>query len=191
MTEFFAELFAVDWEMLLGAAIASGVGLSAITQLLKAKWVKIPAQKYPRAVTAVLAVLTGLISTLAVGLELSSLSSFVVFTVIAFVTSGMSYDVVKRLVAEIKNEPADDSVTKLGTVEIDVVAKQNLTEAKKEASAEVANAIQIDKKSVEVIAQEVIDGMWASGETRKTMLETSGYNFDEVQAKVKEMLAKK
>lgn len=176
MAEFFAELFAVDWGGLLGAAVASGVGLSAITQLLKTKWIKVPASKYPRAVTAVLAVLTGIISTLSVGLELSSLASFTVFTVIAFVSSGIAYDVVKRLVAEIKQEPTDDSVTKLGTIQVDVEAKTNLADV---------------KKSVEVIAQEVIDGMWASGETRKTMLETSGYNFDEVQAKVKELLAKK
>lgn len=186
MAEFFAELFAVDWGGLLGAAVASGVGLSAITQLLKTKWVAVPASKYPRAVTAVLAVLTGIISTLSVGLELSSLASFTVFTVIAFVSSGIAYDVVKRLVSEIKQEPIDNSVTKLGTIQVDVEAKTNLADVKKSVVSDTASALI----SLDELARQVIAGEWGAGTERKEKLEAAGHSYDDVQAKVKEVLAK-
>lgn len=45
-----------------------------------------------------------------------------------------------------------------------------------------------NNKSIEAIAQEVIDGKWGTGDTRKNKLAAAGYNYTEVQAKVNAML---
>ena len=47
-----------------------------------------------------------------------------------------------------------------------------------------------DKKSVNELAQEVIDGKWGDGEDRKNRLEKAGYNYDAVQNRVNEILSK-
>lgn len=44
------------------------------------------------------------------------------------------------------------------------------------------------KKSVTEIAKEVINGKWGNGTDRKNRLEKAGYNYNEVQAKVNELL---
>ena len=44
------------------------------------------------------------------------------------------------------------------------------------------------KKTVEQIAKEVIQGAWGNGALRKTALTKAGYDYDAVQAKVKELL---
>lgn len=54
------------------------------------------------------------------------------------------------------------------------------------AGAGVEESVSL--KSVTEIAQEVIAGKWSSGVERKTMLEAAGYNYDEVQAMVNELL---
>lgn len=51
--------------------------------------------------------------------------------------------------------------------------------------------VKTKKKSVAAIAQEVIDGKWYTGAARKSALTKAGYNYDEVQKKVNELLAKK
>lgn len=43
-------------------------------------------------------------------------------------------------------------------------------------------------KSVEEIAKEVIAGKWGNGDARKNALQAAGYNYDEVQAKVNQLL---
>lgn len=43
-------------------------------------------------------------------------------------------------------------------------------------------------KSIDEIAQEVIDGKWGNGEERKQRLEAAGYNYQEVQNRVNEIL---
>ena len=43
-------------------------------------------------------------------------------------------------------------------------------------------------KSVDEIAQEVIDGLWGVGEDRRNRLEAAGYNYNEVQGTVNAML---
>lgn len=43
-------------------------------------------------------------------------------------------------------------------------------------------------KTVEQVAKEVIAGKWGSGETRKKKLKAAGYNYNEVQKKVNELL---
>ncbi len=49
----------------------------------------------------------------------------------------------------------------------------------------------VEMKSVTEVAKEVISGKWGNGSTRKTKLEKAGYNYNEVQAKVNELLGKK
>ncbi len=44
------------------------------------------------------------------------------------------------------------------------------------------------KKSVDELAKEVIRGDWGNGQERKDKLAAAGYNYDEVQAKVNELL---
>ena len=45
-------------------------------------------------------------------------------------------------------------------------------------------------KSIDKVAQEVIDGKWGNGEDRKTKLTAAGYNYSEVQARVNELMTK-
>ena len=45
------------------------------------------------------------------------------------------------------------------------------------------------KKTIDQIANEVIQGAWGSGAARKTALTKAGYDYDEVQARVNELLA--
>lgn len=49
----------------------------------------------------------------------------------------------------------------------------------------------VAKKSVAEIAQEVLDGKWYTGAARKAALKKAGYDYDEVQKKVNELLTKK
>ena len=48
-----------------------------------------------------------------------------------------------------------------------------------------------EKKSVAVVAQEVIAGKWGTGSTRKKRLEAAGYDYNAIQKKVNEILAAK
>lgn len=47
-----------------------------------------------------------------------------------------------------------------------------------------------DKKTIDVLAEEVIDGKWGDGEDRKTKLEKAGYDYDAVQDRVNEILSR-
>ena len=46
-------------------------------------------------------------------------------------------------------------------------------------------------KTVAQVAQEVIDGKWGNGDDRKSRLKAAGYNYNEVQKKVNELLGSK
>lgn len=46
------------------------------------------------------------------------------------------------------------------------------------------------KKTITQLAKEVIDGKWGDGIVRQTRLTNAGYNYDKVQAKVNELMAK-
>ena len=50
--------------------------------------------------------------------------------------------------------------------------------------------IKKDKKSVEEVAYEVIEGIWGNGEERKERLQKAGYDYNEVQKIVNELLNK-
>ena len=43
-------------------------------------------------------------------------------------------------------------------------------------------------KSVDEIANEVIQGKWSNGEERKQKLTSAGYDYDKIQSKVNELL---
>ena len=47
-----------------------------------------------------------------------------------------------------------------------------------------------DKKTIDELAQEVIDNKWGNGEARKTALEKAGYDYDAVQDRVNEILSR-
>lgn len=47
---------------------------------------------------------------------------------------------------------------------------------------------QPDRKSIQEVAQEVLKGVYGNGADRKAKLTEAGYNYDEVQAKVNELL---
>lgn len=49
---------------------------------------------------------------------------------------------------------------------------------------------KVELLSIEEIAKQVINGNWGSGEERKTKLIEAGYNYDEVQDKVSELMPK-
>ena len=48
-----------------------------------------------------------------------------------------------------------------------------------------------DKKSIDELANEVVDGKWGNGTDRKTNLEKAGYDYDAVQNRVNEILKEK
>ena len=52
------------------------------------------------------------------------------------------------------------------------------------------SADNTETKSISQLAQEVIDGKWGNGDARKEALTKAGYNYNAVQNKVNEMLAK-
>ena len=66
-------------------------------------------------------------------------------------------------------------------------AKANL----KVAIRYIGTTIPKTLKSIDVVAQEVLDGKWGSGTARKTALINAGYDYDKVQAKVNELLKSK
>lgn len=47
------------------------------------------------------------------------------------------------------------------------------------------------KKTIDEIAQEVIAGKWGNGDSRKKKLQDAGYDYDQVQKKVNQLLSKK
>lgn len=50
------------------------------------------------------------------------------------------------------------------------------------------STITVPIKSIDVIAKEVLAGSWGNGDDRKSRLTAAGYNYDEVQAKVNELV---
>lgn len=60
----------------------------------------------------------------------------------------------------------------------------------KTSSTAATTTTAIKKKSIDTIARECIRGTWGSGAIRKTALTKAGYDYDTVQAKVNELLAK-
>lgn len=190
--EFLQSLFAVDWSGLIAGAVASGVGLTAVTQLLKTKWVSIPAKAHPRIVTAVLAVLVGIISTFATGIELSSLTSFAVFVVVSFIVSGLAYDSVKGLVGEVK-EIAPELAGDEQPQHIDHIAPNQPETQLVDANVNKVTMSVTLQKTADEVAREIVDGLgdWGRREERKQKIAEAGLDYDEVATKVKKLLEKR
>ena len=55
-------------------------------------------------------------------------------------------------------------------------------------SSNSSNTSQNNKKSIDTIAREVIQGKWGNGDARKRNLENAGYNYREVQNRVNQLL---
>lgn len=54
-------------------------------------------------------------------------------------------------------------------------------------SASVASSTPTAKKDLDTVAKEVLAGKWGNGDDRKKKLESAGYNYSEVQAKVNQL----
>jgi hypothetical protein len=57
------------------------------------------------------------------------------------------------------------------------------------AMAKASGSGTAEKKSIEEVAREVINGDWGSGSARKYALKAAGYDADAVQKKVNELLS--
>ena len=77
----------------------------------------------------------------------------------------------------------EDRKNKLAQAGYNYSEVQALVNQKLNGTSTVSN-----KKSVDVIADEVIAGKWGNGNDRKANLENAGYNYQEVQNKVNEKL---
>ncbi len=60
---------------------------------------------------------------------------------------------------------------------------------KSHGKANQKKKIETKRKTIDELAREVLKGKWGNGETRVKRLESAGYNYDKVQAKVNELLA--
>lgn len=72
-----------------------------------------------------------------------------------------------------------------GNVDMNVMYRNLIAEI---AGNKQEETVQPVKKSVDEIAREVIAGQWGNGEDRKRRLGEAGYNYQEVQNKVNELL---
>ena len=67
-------------------------------------------------------------------------------------------------------------------------AGYNYSEVQALVNQKLTGSSTASKKSIDTIANEVIEGKWGNGNDRKTNLENAGYNYQEVQNKVNEKL---
>ncbi len=67
-------------------------------------------------------------------------------------------------------------------------AGYNYTAVQNEVNRILAEGNTVGKKDIDELAAEVIRGMWGNGAERKQRLEAAGYDYDEVQRRVDELL---
>ena len=106
---------------------------------------------------------------------LIALSIFIAYTVAPFTVVAFG----------IFNEPKEEKTI---VEKVSIKKPQGPEYVEVEKIEEVVEAVPL--KSIEEIAKEVILGLWGDGEERKTRLIEAGYNYDEVQAKVAELISK-
>lgn len=83
------------------AALASGIVTSLLTQALKWKAIKVPAQKYPVVVAAVLSLIVSAGAVYLLGaILLTSVVSYIVFSAATLLVATQSYDVVKKAIEQ-------------------------------------------------------------------------------------------
>ena len=89
-------------------------------------------------------------------------------------------------------EAATNEKTSVNKAIANEKARLEAEEAKKKAEEEAKAKAEAEQKAKEELiarlAQEVLDGKWGSGKTRKEKLIAAGYDYDAVQAKVNELL---
>jgi hypothetical protein len=77
------------------------------------------------------------------------------------------------------------------TKETTLPETENTSELTTELATEpTTEVVTTEKKSIEEVAKEVINGEWGSGEERRKNLEDAGYDYDEVQAAVNRSVPK-
>lgn len=104
-----------------GAAIASGVITTLVTQALKWEAIKVPAQKYPVPVAVVLSIVTSGAAVWMTGLvDLVGWVSWAVMAVATLLVSTQTYKIVKDLVDQIKH-PDTSASTAPGNPEDNVL----------------------------------------------------------------------
>ena len=76
--------------------------------------------------------------------------------------------------------------TTLPETEISTTQGLSKTETEVTTTEKVERTTEVttEKKSIEDVAKEVMNGEWGSGEERRKNLEKAGYDYDEVQAAV-------
>ena len=109
---------------------------------------------------------------------LIALSIIIIITVTTFIVEAVKPETQIEPIATVEDaDPLPPSA-----VEESVIEEEKIEVVEEEPKVELL--------SVEEIAKQVINGDWSSGEERKTRLTEAGYNYDEVQAKVAELMPK-
>ena len=106
---------------------------------------------------------------------LIALSIIIFITVTTFIVEAVKPETKVETIATVKDiDPLPPSSVEEFIVEEEVIKEEP----------------KVELLSIEEIAKQVINGNWGSGEERKTRLTEAGYNYDEVQAKVTELMPK-
>ena len=95
------------------------------------------------------------------------------------------------IVEAVKPETKVETITTVEDVDPlppSAVEESVIEKTKKEEIIEEEPIVQL--LSIEEIAKQVINGDWGCGEERKTRLTAAGYNYEDVQAKVAELMPK-
>ena len=71
----------------------------------------------------------------------------------------------------------------------DSQTEESADDSQAEDSAAEESKPEEQKKTIDEIAREVLEGKWGNGEERRKRLIEAGYDYDAVQAKVAELLA--
>ena len=109
---------------------------------------------------------------------LIALSIIIITTVTTFIVEAVKPETKVEPMATVEDvDPLPPSA-----VEESVIEEEKIEVVEEEPKVELL--------SVEEIAKQVINGDWSSGEERKTRLTEAGYNYDQVQAKVAELMPK-
>ena len=106
---------------------------------------------------------------------LIALSIIIITTVTTFIVEAVKPETKVETIATVKDiDPLPPSAVEESIVKEEVIKEEP----------------KVELLSIEEIAKQVINGSWGSGEERKTKLIEAGYNYDEVQTKVVELMPK-
>ena len=109
---------------------------------------------------------------------LIALSIIIVITVTTFIVEAVKPETKVEPIATVEDvDPLPPSA-----VEESVIEEEKIEVVEEEPKVELL--------SIEEISKQVINGDWGCGEERKVRLTEAGYNYDEVQAKVAELMPK-